>query len=532
MDDKNDNSKTKNGISSKAYSDDAFFSHFKTIRNKLRKFDTASIVGACLNYLHAPYKKQLDYVERHPWLVLLLIKWALVDEQAFAPKRRAPTNRHLIDLLNLMRDLGSERTARMPSEYDDVRLFLRAIAYQQISLYQRKVTFSAIARQLLYFGDAPAIGYIRTTFANLTGIDINRFLELSQTLLVRFHDGKEKVVTEHWFSTLLDKAYSKHEISAFLNTLSKSLEQAREALLDRDRENIAKGRKARSASEYWEQTPFVNFPLLKSGSNYVCVDHNVLFACLEHYIYNRLRANNAKLFMAHFGPLFEKYVEKAIAEMGLPYISETDIKKKLGEESSAIDFLIADDDSNIFVDAKAAEMSYQGKSTHLSTELARSLETSALKAIRQAQTVLATLPQSEDSKLVMQQRKKNYLITVTYSELYVGSGRTLAACIGEDKIKALLGENPANVHIPLENMYVMTIQEFELLAEAIRTKKITLTKALDHAISDDTVPQTAKFEFQQHLASANIPLAEPAHLVSKAQLELEALADRLRSSAG
>lgn len=521
-----------NAVASEAYSEDAFFSHFKTIRNKLRKFDTRSVVGACLKYLHAPYKDRLDYLKRHPWLVLLLIKWALVDEQAFTPKKRAPTDRQLIDLLNLMRDLGSQRTTRMPSEYDDVRLFLRAMAYQQISLYQRKVSFSAIARQLLYFGDTPAGGYIRTTFADVTGIEIHRFLELSQALLARFHDGNEKVVTEQWFSTLLNGAYSKHEITAFLNTLSKSLEQAKEAILDRDRDNIAKGRRARSASEYWEQTPFVNFPLLKSGLNYVCVDHQVLFACLEHYIYNRLRAKNAKLFMAHFGPLFEKYVEKAITETGLPYIPETEIKQKLGEESTAIDFLIADDDSNIFVDAKAAEMSYQGKSTHLSTELARSLETSALKAIKQAHAVLTTLPQSEDPKIVMRQRRKNYLITVTYSELYVGSGRTLAACIGEEKIRVLLGENPANLRIPLENMYIMTIQEFEFLAEAIRTKKITLTEALDHAISDDTVPQTAKFEFRQHLASANISLAEPAHLVSKAQLELEALADRLRSNVG
>jgi hypothetical protein len=532
MENKSDSAKMNNAAASEAYSDEAFYSYFKTIRNKLRKFDTTSIVGACLRYLHAPYKEQFDYLERHPWLVLLLIKWALVDEQAFLSKRRAPTDRQLIDLLNLMRDLGSQRTARMPSEYDDVRLFLRAMAYQQISLYQRKVSFSAIARQLLYFGDAPADGYIRTTFAHHTGIEIHLFLELSQALLARFYDGNEKVVTEHWFSTLLNGAYSKQEITAFLNTLSKSLEQAREALLDRDRDNMAKGRKARSASEYWEQTAFVNYPLLKSGFNYVCVDHQVLFACLEHYIYNRLRANNAKLFMAHFGPLFEKYVEKAIAETGLPFVSETKIKQALGEESSAIDFLIADDDSNIFVDAKAAEMSYQGKSTHLSTELARSLETSALKAIKQAHAVLATLPQSEDPKLVMRQRGKNYLITVTYSELYVGSGRSLAACIGEEKIRALLGEEPASLHIPLENMYAMTIQEFELLAEAIRTKKITLTKALDHAISDDTIPQTAKFEFRQHLASANITLAEPAHLVSRAQLELEALADRLRGNAG
>jgi hypothetical protein len=407
MENKRDSAKP-NAIALETYSDEAFYRHFKAIRNKLRKFDTVAIAWACLRYLHAPYKSQLDYLERHPWLVLLLIKWALVDEHAFLPGRRAPAERQLIDMLNLMRDLGSHRTARMPSEYDDVRLFLRAMAFQQICLYQRKVSFSAIARQLLYFGDAPVDGYIRTTFVSLTGIEIHRFLELSQALLVRFYDGNERVVTEQWFGTLSGD-YPTHQITGFLNTLSKSLEQAREALLDRDRDNIAKGRKIRSASEYWEQTPFVNFPLLRTEFNYVCVDHNVLFACLEHYVYNRLRANNAKLFMAHFGPLFERYVEKAIANTGLPFISETEIKQVLGEQSTAIDFLIADNDSNIFVDAKAAEMSYQGKSTHLSTELASSLETSALKAIKQAHAVLARLQHSEDCELVMRQRGKNYL---------------------------------------------------------------------------------------------------------------------------
>jgi len=528
MHNKSDIAETSKAAISEAYSDEAFYSHFKTVRNKLRQFDTVSVIGACLKYLHAPYKGQLDYIERHPWLVLLLIKWILIDEQAFFPRRRAPAERQVIDLLNLMRDLGNHRTARMPSEYDDVRLFLRAMAYQQISLYQRKLSFSAIARQLLYFGDSPADGYIRRTFAELTGIEIHRFLELSQVLITRFYDGREKVVTEHWFSTLLNGSYSEHEITSFLNTLAKSLKQAREAFLDRDRDNITKGRKARSASEYWEQSPFVNFPLLKSGFNYVCVDHQVLFACLDNYVYNRLRANNAKLFMAHFGPLFERYVEKAIADTGLPFILEAEIKQVLGEESTAIDFLIADDDSNIFVDAKAAEMSYQGKSTHLSTELARSLETSALKAIKQAHAVLATLPQSEIPNLVMRQRGKNYLVTVTYSELYVGSGRTLAACIGDEKIRTLLSEMPGKLRIPLENMYFMTIQEFELLAESVRTKQITFTKALEHAISNDADPQTAKFEFGQHLASADIALAEPAYLVSKAQSELEALANRLR----
>lgn len=510
------------------YTDEAFYNHFKTIRNKIRKFDTIQLIRVCLIYLHTPSKNQLNYLERHPWSVLLLIKWALIDENSLRPVgRNGPSEQQLFNILNLMRDLGSNQKARMPSEYDNIRLFLRAMAYQQF-FYQRKVSFTAIARQFFYFGSVPTESYISSRFRQLTGIEISRFLELAQILLSRFEDEKENLISEDWFSALQD-VYSKIEISYFFNAISKSFEDAKSTFLERDHENINKGRKKRSSAEYWEQTPFVNFPLIKNSSGYVCIDHHVLFYCIEHYVYNRLRSDNAIIFMTNFGPLFELYVKKAIDEMGLPFIIEADIKKILGEESSVIDFIIADGDSNIFIDAKAAEMSYQGKSTHESTELIKSLETSALKAIKQAHAVLNKLPQSIDAKIVMRKRTNNFLITVTYSELYVGNGKMLAACVGEEKIETLLAGTYNHLRIPLENMYFMTIKEFELLAEVIRTKQITLTDALNYAIAKDADPYTQKFEFQQHLAAANITLAEPEYLRSKAVSELEALAGRLKA---
>jgi hypothetical protein len=516
-----------NDAAKSPYTEQGFLDHYKLIQVELRKYDTVQLVGVCLNYLHAPVTKQLDYLERHPWLVLLLLKWALLDTRAFKHGRPAPSNPQTIELLRLMHDLGGKDVARMPSQFDHFRLFFRAMAYQQF-IYQRQITLTAIARQKLYFGTTSPESYIRVTFLKLTAIDIPRFLGLAQALLVRFYDGNESRVTLEWFSSL-HGAYSEEEIAAFLRSISKSLREVRTALLERDKDNVSKGREARSSAEYWEQSPFINYPLLKTGLAYVCWDRHVLFRCIEHYIYNLLRSHDAKLFMVHFGSLFERYVEQAITYMGLPFISESEIKNTFGEESDAIDFIIVEGDANIFVDAKGAEMSYQGKSTHESDELAKWLQTSALKAIKQAHKVLAKLPEASDGTAKMCRRKKNYLITVTYSELYVGNGRTLADAVGAAALEPLMNAVPRETGIPLANMYFMTIHKFELLAEAVRSQQVTLTKLLDHAADEDKDPVTQKFTFEQHLATANINLGAPTYLVSKAISDVDTLAARLHT---
>lgn len=369
--------------------------------------------------------------------------------------------------------------------------------------------------------------YIATTFQRLTGLTIPRFLELAQGLFIRFSEGHETRIAAKWFGDLRG-AYSAQEIDSFLRTLSKSLSDVRLALLARDKDNISKGRPDRAPAEYWEQTPFINYPLISKGSEYIMWDRYVLYRCVEHFIYNLLRADNAKLFMAHFGPVFERYVEKAIVLMGLPFATEAQLKAAFGEESDAIDFIISEGDANIFLDAKGVEMSYQGKSTHESSELARWLDTSALKAIKQAHKVMSKLQVTADNSVLLRRRATNYLITVTYSELYVGSGRTLAEAVGPDKLAPLMATSSGIDPIPLENMYFMTVQEFELLCEAVRSGQATLTQLLNHAIENDKDPRTQKFDFGLHLASAGIDVRVPEYLVSRAVADAQALANKLK----
>lgn len=72
------------------FSEDRFFATYKTIRNNFRKYDTEDFIWKCLNYLHSPVKNELEGLKRNPWLVLLLIKWVIADEQSFRYIRSKP----------------------------------------------------------------------------------------------------------------------------------------------------------------------------------------------------------------------------------------------------------------------------------------------------------------------------------------------------------------------------------------------------------------------------------------------------------
>ena len=59
-----------------------FFSAYKEIRNRWRKFQRDSIVEALLQVLAEPSASRLDDLKKAPWQALLLLKWVLQDSEA------------------------------------------------------------------------------------------------------------------------------------------------------------------------------------------------------------------------------------------------------------------------------------------------------------------------------------------------------------------------------------------------------------------------------------------------------------------
>lgn len=281
------------------FNESRYFSAYKSVRNKFRNYDSSVLINGCLKYLHQPAQDKLQQLQKQPWLVLLLIKWILLDEQSFSPRKKIPTDHEVHEVLQSVHDL--ESSIRMPSQFDHYILFFRNIAYQQF-IYQREFTLSHLSRQIALFSELPDNHLIRTQFKQITGLDASRFLELSLVMLVRFIGQNNHSISVGWFSSVSEE-YTPQEIQFFLSTFSKSLEEIRDILVEQDN-----GR--RPASEYYEQTPFLEYPLIKAGTEYICVDHNILYRRIEHFIYDKLRSWDAGKFMDKFGRIFESHVEE------------------------------------------------------------------------------------------------------------------------------------------------------------------------------------------------------------------------------
>lgn len=478
-----------------------YYDAYKIVRNRFRNFDSRLLIAGCLNYLHQPAKDDLEQLKRLPWLILLLIKWILLDEQSFSPRKQAPTTNDLNELFQLVHDLGKH--IRLPTQFDHHRLFFRCISYQQF-IYQHEFSLGHLTRQMVLFSDLPDNHQIKTQFRALTGIDINKFLELAVALLARFIAQDQHSISVNWFSSLGDK-YSRQDVVHFLSSLSKSLEEAMTTLQAQDNHR-------RPASEYYEQTPFINFPLLHNGDEFICINQKILFRCLEHFIYDRLRAWNPESFMNKFGLMFEKYVERAIRHTGLPYANEDEVRKVIGENGNLIDFVISDGDANIFVDAKAVEIGHLGKVSHISEVVRGKTETSILKAIKQAHDVMHRLKQLKNNNSPLQSKNSNYLVVITYKELYVGNGKTFYESIAKEKIDEIYSHYKGSETISLENMYFLAIEDFEFFVEGIHSKQVGFVEGLERAKTADSHPETMKFDFSQHIASWKIKNELPSYL--------------------
>lgn len=519
-------------MNKKYFSEAEYYNGYKEIRNHLRAYDPILLIEMCLQYLHQPYACSIEYLERQPWCVLLLIKWILIDDQYDDRNRPSPTNSKTVELLQQVANLAGK--VRMPSQHDYVTLFIRAMAFQQVVLYQQNSSIMQTGRQMLYFGELDETHYIPRTFREVTGISLNRFLQLSLAFHTAFLDGGpvRHRVGNKWFGELQHEDDT-DDINIFLRLLSAPFRKMRTALRERDAKTLEAGRMPRAASEYAEQTPLMQTPLILTGaSDYLVIDPHLLVNCLDNFVYRTLRNFHVQNFMSHFGVIFEDYVRLAVDFSRLNYRVERDIKLLIGAKQgrNLIDFLIADDNAHVFVDAKAAEMNYRGTVTHDSVELAKLLDTSLLKAIKQANSVIADLVRLNSSDPIFKPSGRNYLLVVTYAKTNIGNGRALAESVGMATIESVVADQPAGLQIPIENMYFLTIDEFERLVAQVAMGSIGLVEALERAKLSDANPATRSMMFEQHLATWGMGGTAPDYLIDKTTKALDRIADSLRKS--
>jgi len=191
--------KTKTKTNRKPFKEPIFFAAYKKIRNQFRQYHPLQLIDACINYLYSPTKNEIDQLQKTPWLVLLLIKWILIDDQFSTSRKKELTQNKFNKILQMMHDLGAK--IRMPSEYSHHTLFFRNIAYQQF-LYQHPLNLACLARQKILFDRVAETHFFKQEFTKKTNLSIEHYLELGLILLCRYIIDTKPIVTSHWFELL------------------------------------------------------------------------------------------------------------------------------------------------------------------------------------------------------------------------------------------------------------------------------------------------------------------------------------------
>jgi len=473
------------------FSESGYYAAFKIVRNKFRKYRYYELIGGALEYINAPAKDKIESIKRQPWMVMLFVKWVLLDNQYPNIRGKIATKNNIHSLLQTIYEMSDK--LRMPNEYDHYSLFLRNIAFQQF-IYQIDFYYAHLSRQSILFSGLDKNHYIYKKFVNHTGLEVQNFLDLSLITLVRFLNTNETFLPDNWFSTVNSK-YSTNKVNCFISIISKDINDIRQAILIEDNGK-------RPAVENYELTPFIEYPLIKVPGKYILTHKNILFRRLEYYVYDIMRNIDAKKFMDKFGNMFERYVEKSLKHSKVTYLTEAEIKNSLGTTGNQIDFIIQDGSSNIFVDAKAVEMNSQGKTTHSTEILRNKTKISILKAIKQSHDVIKKLADNKNSSIPSS--SNNYLLVITFKDLYLGNGVNYYEIIAKEKIDEIYVEYNDHPCIPPENMYFISIDELDILADILNKNSLTLSEIIEVAKNNDKDPVTKKFDFRQHIQTLNI----------------------------
>jgi hypothetical protein len=451
------------------------------------------MAGEIIKALHEAYVGGIEVLSRYqPWNLLLLLKWTLQEADETSHRRPIATRNDLHVCLNLL--LEMEGQIRLPNEYEHVNLFMRHLAFPQFSL-QQGPDGAAVARQDILFASLPLDHPFQREFLRLTGIAIADFTEMCVGILsLILKEPSPLVITRQDFH-LLEPSLPGGALDKFFRHLSKTIPELRDWLNSPEIKSIS------VADQKILASPLLKAPLLADGSRYLVYFPPLMLRSLEAIIYRTLRENDPSAFGATFGPIFERYVGDCLANGEISHLDEDLLSAALGGEGKCVDFLVAQEDCTILIDAKGIEMSALGRVSHHAETLLRAIKSSAVKAIAQGVETSLRLRRAGTSALLPWGEQETFLVVVTFDDLFLGSNIDFEAIFGDSLLPRLQRDFGEPLPIPLKNVFFLTIKEFEDLVARIRVGSTTFGAALRHAQSQDAEFRTKKFHFQQHLAT-------------------------------
>lgn len=481
----------------------------KSIVNRLRRYSGESIVDLALHMLWHPPSGKLETLKTFPWLTLLLVKWALQDNMVRI-RVGSRISQHEFDQLRQMVWDAPEKQ----NEKSNVWLMLRSILNVQIA-FQRGPSWAFLRWPALYDRLDPK-SRSRRQFREVIGMEPAEFLDLAYGMYATVLTDAMPLNPD-WlapfrprYGSCVDKMYE-----LFVRDLTGIRTELQADLAQR----------IRGKQELYEFPYLHRFPFIRLRDGDVYCWHPLVFARgLEEAVHLRL-SSLGKEYVDDFSLVFEQYVTEVAMESGIPALTESAYKDLVGGHAHSVEVILEGENCNIFIEAKmslfADDVMVQDSEIAIYQKTKRVRE-----AIKQGWRVGKAVRNSESPLKNRFHTKEDYLLVVTSRELIIGNGESLLRLYPSNSFD--YPDDDAKKRLPLSNVFIVSIEDFDVLMANVKAGTINLTKFLRDAVSDNQQSDTARLFFSDFIAKHSDKLEQPHALMQARRLAEERITSTIK----
>lgn len=452
----------------------------KNIRAKFRNIKLVSIIHTARKILFN--EEKIKYCP--PAYVLLMLK-ITIEDKLISISNGDECDEHFF--LKCSRELfskGSMIFTSILNEPTEQNINKWARTYLQNQLIQHAELTRGLFRIPLLIQKYDKKNRCSAVFERLLGMHSVDFITAAMLVYVPIqNEGKGTHLNTIYYEDLNDNA--KKVVLTFLSKFSKTIEELRTILQQELHERIRKWGTARSYLEIVEIPWLSRYPLLKINEReYLTWQPRLLALSLENAAH-MIMSDAGPDYTESFSQIFETYVIDLLKWSGLDFITEEEFARFPGNSRRVkVDSIINFNKKiNIYVEVKMSlykdDLIINDDSEVIYNKLERIRD-----AMGQGWTVSEYFYDDQIQIEPYLNAKQHYMFIITNKEIFCPSGCHAKDLVG-DKMFENFVKDPERNHntkrlkiLPLENIFILSIENFEYLINGINTGKVNLEEFL------------------------------------------------------
>ena len=461
---------------------------YREVINVLRQYSAQAVIQVALNELWREPESKLEFVQRLPWLHLLLVKWALQDRRVgltFGPQYSRYSTAIHHELVSKLWNVKHRAIDDAPSPGAIHRL-LRRTMHTQFD-FQRGPDWSFLRWPAL-ISRLPATHGARRQFKSAMGMSPEIFSSLAVAVF-SYVQGDSRVLNARDLSPLYPAFGT--QLSHFLSLFARTLAQLRDEL------QADTALRTRGMGELHEFPYLQRFPLLDLGGGAMQAWHPLVFARgLENATHHRL-SDLGQAYTKTFSKIFESYVTELVLLSYPQAIDEAAFRQRCGPSGKVVEAAIAFGPCNVFIEAKLSLF-------HDDVILVDDPDVLRHKTIRIREAINQGLDVSRavrmpDSPLHEEfgAAPTDFLIVVTSRDLKLVSGDHMQRLMPEHRLVPEQAQGVA--HPPLNHIFIIDIADFEMVMAATQAGQISLPELLQQAASANLDLVSGRVRLSEHV---------------------------------